>query len=221
MTPARQKAFLLRSKKPPSSRGLFAAVRSPEGGPHWPLHRLRVPLRVQRRLSTNLARTMHNRRAIKVLWALAQGWVRGLEPPTFGATVRRSNQLSYTHHVSQRRAGGTSFTAPPQAVSFGRPDCGNTPASERSRGLAIGSSSEARNISDNPTPLQGSKNRQSPARFSILRFSDHPAKRCAAQSKFVQTQQDRRDQQRQQIIDHAKQQDCGGQQLFVRDRRRR
>ena len=30
---------------------------------------------------------------------LAFGWKVGLEPTTFGTTIRRSNQLSYTHHV--------------------------------------------------------------------------------------------------------------------------
>ena len=30
------------------------------------------------------------------------GWVRGLEPPTSGTTIQRSNQLSYTHRSSRR-----------------------------------------------------------------------------------------------------------------------
>ena len=28
------------------------------------------------------------------------GWVKGLEPSTYGTTTRRSSQLSYTHHVT-------------------------------------------------------------------------------------------------------------------------
>ncbi len=27
------------------------------------------------------------------------GWMKGLEPSTFGTTIRRSNQLSYTHRT--------------------------------------------------------------------------------------------------------------------------
>lgn len=32
------------------------------------------------------------------------GWVKGLEPSTYGTTTRRSSQLSYTHHVPLTRS---------------------------------------------------------------------------------------------------------------------
>ena len=35
--------------------------------------------------------------------SLFVGWVKGLEPSTPGTTIRCSNQLSYTHHISCTR----------------------------------------------------------------------------------------------------------------------
>lgn len=31
------------------------------------------------------------------------GWMTGFEPATSGSTIRRSNQLSYTHHAGMKR----------------------------------------------------------------------------------------------------------------------
>ena len=44
--------------------------------------------------------------------ALFVGWVKGLEPSTPGTTIRCSNQLSYTHHIS----GITRETSPQAAL---------------------------------------------------------------------------------------------------------
>ena len=40
------------------------------------------------------------RAGIKSHPSLFVGWVKGLEPSTPGTTIRCSNQLSYTHHIS-------------------------------------------------------------------------------------------------------------------------
>ena len=37
------------------------------------------------------------------LFRLIVGWVKGLEPSTPGTTIRCSNQLSYTHHITDVR----------------------------------------------------------------------------------------------------------------------
>jgi hypothetical protein len=31
------------------------------------------------------------------------GWMTGFEPATSGSTIRRSNQLSYTHHAGWKK----------------------------------------------------------------------------------------------------------------------
>jgi hypothetical protein len=92
------------------------------------------------------------------------GWLTGLEPATSGATVRRSNRLSYNHHGRStslaRRQGAYSSVATrfrsslfrpsarnlplgptfdwkfDGAASFARPDLGRRPWLAKSRGKA-------------------------------------------------------------------------------------
>ena len=35
----------------------------------------------------------------ETLWQSVMGWMMGIEPTTSGITIRRSNHLSYTHHL--------------------------------------------------------------------------------------------------------------------------
>src|SRR5207247_9340073 len=44
------------------------------------------------------------------------GWMRGFEPPTSGSTIRRSNQLSYTHHQDRKNAEIDSIKRPQAAA---------------------------------------------------------------------------------------------------------
>ena len=60
--------------------------------------------------------------------ALFVGWVKGLEPSTPGTTIRCSNQLSYTHHIS-----GITREASPQAALGGN----GTPEGIRTPGLLL------------------------------------------------------------------------------------
>ena len=44
------------------------------------------------------------------------GWMRGFEPPTSGSTIRRSNQLTYTHHQDRKNAEIDSIKRPQAAA---------------------------------------------------------------------------------------------------------
>ena len=53
------------------------------------------------------------------------GWLRGLEPPTAGATVQSSNLLSYSHHVRERSLLSLASKSVCRQLSRRRPNRGH------------------------------------------------------------------------------------------------
>ena len=47
------------------------------------------------------------------------GWMTGFEPATSGSTIRRSNQLSYTHHCGKQALILANAETAPQ-LNYGR-----------------------------------------------------------------------------------------------------
>ena len=45
--------------------------------------------------------------------------MRGFEPPTFGTTIRRSNQLNYIHHVIDYRFLSLDYRGKVRITDFG------------------------------------------------------------------------------------------------------